>query len=151
MKRNILVSVTSFIAVMILVYISAIIFDALIGLDDDGEKIVIWLITAICLAIMLFFITGRKFIKSTGNKKKDFLSVCIISVALYLPCLIMLVRDSMNDQDSSYRLYVLTNEFKYLMRMMLDFGCYLFACFVPSLCLWLGLLSKKWLKSTKQS
>lgn len=164
MKKNMIASLISHIVIAVISYVSAM--PIYLCKRDDGtfetdNKFLIFvlyvlLVLLFLLTLFLYYYAGRKFLKLLENSKLGFLSVWYLSIAL------LIINGIASALDYFFEYYVIMDvvafTFVYPMVMMFGLGLQIpsthfdlfAACVLPSLLLWLGMLSNRKKRSSRK-
>jgi len=132
MKRNIITYILSYIAAIVISVLYIYIWLIFFNLEDHGVKLGICLGTCFCLAMVVFYFAGKRFLKPTGKKKID-LTVFLPGTVLFIFYSIYYVISYWEDVDS-------LNGHKLILFILPILAG---ASLLPSLLLWLGMLRNK--------
>lgn len=168
MKKNILITFVLHIAISLLYYPSTFAIDSILNyieklinpeieFSTSGAGIVTWLISTIVFTYVLYVIAGRLFLKPIDEKKSNFISVWMLSVALIFISFINAIYGTIDKvADDTQFLFVymnpIGNSFRFLFYnfpgvhndpyYIILFIVFPFSAFLTSACLWLGLMLK---------
>jgi len=139
--RNIIVSIVSLPVLFYATILSVEPCTALINMlfkPDSGISIYF-----VGLFILFdFYIIGLLLIKSTGNKAKDFFSIGLLGLLVYIYTVVV-DKIMPNPFDSPFQSFIRTEDIKYLGEAIALKGVFLVGSFLPSVFLWLGMFSRK--------
>jgi len=141
--RNVLISVASSVVVAAFFTPYAIICIPLFNVNDSGITLDIFIASYIFFAFLVIFLVGLLLIKPTGKIKNDFLSVGILGIVLFVLFVVISFFATFFDKETYSQLFLSTKEVKYLFLLTAELAVMFIVCFIPSLCLWLGMFSRK--------